>query len=78
MAHTECPDCGTPLRGIKLTDATERMMGQGSLRVEQNYSSEDARSSFAGIAGLQPEGNIYGRLCPDCGRILLYAVPMNQ
>lgn len=48
MAHTECPDCGTPLRGIKLTDATERMMGHGSLRVEQNYSSEDANPVLQG------------------------------
>ena len=76
MSHTECPDCGAPLRAIKMTDATGQILGEGVQRVEQNYSSEDATFGF--IGGLTPEGNIYGRLCPDCGRILLYAVPMNH
>jgi len=79
MAHTQCPDCGAPLQAIKLTDATERWLGEGSFRVDQKYSAEDATSNFGGIfGGVQPEGSLYGRLCPQCGRILLYAVPMNS
>ena len=77
MGHTECPDCGVALQAIKLTDATERWLDEGSLRVDQKYSAEDAKSGFGGMAGMHPEGNLYGRLCPKCGRILLYAVPMN-
>lgn len=41
MAHTECPDCGTTLRGIKLTDATERFWSEGTSRVDQQYAARD-------------------------------------
>ncbi len=78
MSRTECPDCGSPLKAIKLTDATNRVWGQGSHRVNQQYAPENAEGLMGGfLAGIAPEGNVYGRLCPDCGRILLYAVPMN-
>ena len=76
MAHTECPDCGTTLRGIKLTDATERFWSEGTSRVDQQYAAEDSKAGF--MFGIEAEGNIYGRLCTKCGRILLYAVPMND
>ena len=52
MAHTECPDCGTPLRGIKLTDATERMLGGKSrfstpqLINRNNQLARDSNAAF--------------------------------
>ncbi len=76
MAHTECPDCGNALRGIKLTDATERFWSDGTARVDQQYAAEDSKAGF--MFGIEAEDNIYGRLCTKCGRILLYAVPMND
>lgn len=75
---TTCPDCDTPLHPIKLVDATDRAFGEGAYRVNLNYAAEDAEAPLGGfLGGMAPQGNVYGRLCTRCGRILLYAVPMD-
>jgi hypothetical protein len=74
---TTCPDCGVPLQPIKLVDATERVFGEGAYRVNLTYAAQDAEAPWGGfLGGIQPTGDVYGRICPKCGRILLYAVPM--
>ncbi len=77
--HKTCPDCGTRLQGIKLVDATERAFGEGAYRVDLSYAPQNADAPLLGLfGGIAPEGKVYGRICPDCGRILLYATPMQS
>jgi hypothetical protein len=76
---TTCPDCGTQLQPIKLVDATERVFGDGAYRVNLSYAAQDAEAPLGGfLGGIAPQGNVYGRICPQCGRILLYANPMES
>ncbi|MBN2590319.1 MAG: hypothetical protein JXA96_10690 [Sedimentisphaerales bacterium] len=75
MSRTTCPDCNEELQPIKIIDATLRSAGgSGHGHVELSYSAVDAeRSLFMGA--FKREGTIQGKLCPKCGRILLYAGP---
>jgi hypothetical protein len=73
-AARTCPDCQTPMRPIKMIDATERAMGGGAFRVELTYAADDAEPGFFG--GIPPEGKVRGSICPQCGQILLYGSPM--
>jgi|AP95_1055475.scaffolds.fasta_scaffold127195_1 hypothetical protein len=77
--QSTCADCSTQLLPIKLVDATERAFGEGAYRVNLTYSTQDAKPPLGGwLGGLEPKGNVYGRLCTQCGRIFLYAVPMDS
>jgi hypothetical protein len=72
-----CPDCGTQLQAIKLVDATDNIGGEGSYRVNLTYAAQDAQAPMGGwLGGITPKGNVHGRICTQCGRILLYGVPL--
>ena len=75
MSRTTCPDCNEELQPIKIIDATRRnpLDFTGLLHVELSYSSIDAKPGF--FYDMKKEGTVQGRLCPKCGRILLYAGP---
>lgn len=73
-ARSTCPDCDTPLQAIKIADATERALGEGVGHVELMYAAHDAEAKWGWYPGIEAVGRITGRLCPRCGRILLYAV----
>ena len=74
--NTTCPDCGTELQPIKLIDATNWAMGKGIGHVNLAYAAEDAKSGF--FSGIAPQGTVSGRVCTECGRILLYASPKEE
>lgn len=74
----DCPDCKVELRPIKILDATD----WGGVWSEDNaglshallaYAAADAERSFF-TKTIQHEGFVQGMLCPDCGRILMYAM----
>ena len=69
-----CPDCKSELHPIRLVDATDRAWGEGTYRVELTYAAYEAPNRWFG--GIPPSGRVEGRMCPNCGRILLYGRPM--
>ena len=69
-----CPECESPMRPIKMIDATERSLGGGSIHVELTYAAEGATAGFLG--GIPPEGKVRGAICPKCGRIVLYGTSL--
>ncbi len=68
----ECPDCGQPMRAIKILDNTYFGVrpGEGVLR----YMAPEARRSFW-TGRLPVEGKVAACMCDACGRILLYGEP---
>lgn len=79
MSRTHCPDCNEPLKPFKLVDATQLTWGEGTHRVNLNYAPQDEDMELGGLfGGINPTGDVYARLCTQCGRILLYAVPMEE
>lgn len=67
-----CPDCGTPLGKIRLSDGSSNDAGGRDNAV--CYAAEaDDRGWFRGA--VPALGQIAGLACPDCGRVLLFAVP---
>ena len=75
MTRLNCPDCETELQPIKIIDATmPGCHGEGVAHVELSYSSPDAKPSFF-LHEIEREGKVRARMCPKCGRILLYAYP---
>ena len=73
-AEPNCPDCEVELQRIKLIDATQGpgWDNGGHGHIELSYAASDAsRSLFLGK--IDREGVVGGRLCPACGRILMYA-----
>lgn len=77
--RTTCPDCDSPLQAIKLIDATDRFRAEGTYRVNLTYGIQDEEVAAGGFfGGIAPQGQVYARLCAECGRILLYATPMKS
>jgi hypothetical protein len=64
------------MQRIKLIDATQRGLAdtQGFQHVELGYASAEASASFflGEIPGL---GTVRGKICPQCGRIILHGSP---
>ena len=69
--RTECPDCASVLRPIKLIDATEAGWHEGQRHVELAYAAPEATGSFF-LGKIPALGVVKGAICPSCGRILLY------
>jgi len=75
MPRHACPDCNVELQLIKIIDATSPgPHHKGIAHVELSYSSPDAKPSFF-LHEIKREGTVQAKLCPQCGRILLYAGP---
>jgi hypothetical protein len=75
MPKQKCPDCDGELQPINILDATLPGYHQeGSQQVELSYSSPDAKPSFF-MYDIKREGKVKAKMCPNCGRILLYAHP---
>lgn len=75
MLRTTCPDCEVELQPIKILDATSSgPCDTGIAQVELAYSTPESEKSFF-LHEIKREGTIQGKLCPQCGRILLYAKP---
>ena len=71
-----CPDCLGQMQSIKLIDATRSpgLDHQGMQHIGLAYAAEDAQRSF--FLGKIPQlGTVHGKICPKCGRILLYGQP---
>lgn len=75
VPRNTCPDCESELQPIKLLDATDPGMGgQGIAHVEIAYAAAHAEASF--LTRTVPRlGAVKAKLCPTCGRILLYGEP---
>ncbi len=76
MSRTTCPDCNEELQPIKILDAT--MPGyvyEGRCHIELSYSASDTKPSFFSHT-IEKQGTVHGKICPKCGRILLYAGPI--
>jgi hypothetical protein len=72
MSTEKCPDCEGPLTPIRLIDKAYRPM-----HGKMEYAAGDAKPGM--WLGRYPiEGQIEGRLCGECGRILLYAKPKGE
>ncbi len=68
----KCPDCGRPLKAIKIVDNARR--GGIPTQGELTYTAPEAKRSF--WTGLFPaEGRVAAFMCDGCGRILLYGEP---
>lgn len=65
-----CPDCGAPLRRIKLIDRT----GESHVHDLLSYAAADAELGWF-ICRFEEAGRVGARMCTSCGRILLYAEP---
>jgi hypothetical protein len=61
----DCPDCSTALSGIRLLVA-----GSGVGEVTK-YTAVETKPKWTG--SYPSLGAIHAQMCPDCGRILLYA-----
>lgn len=66
-----CPSCGVALVPIRLIDASGEY---GAREGELRYTAGDAKRSW--FSGYAIEGVVGAQLCPRCGRIGLYAVPV--
>ncbi|MFK7989876.1 MAG: hypothetical protein AB8I08_27905 [Sandaracinaceae bacterium] len=70
-----CPDCESPLRPVKVMDATHNLPAKtGGAHVELGYAALDSKPSFF-MKAIPQEGVLRAWICGDCGRALLYAVP---
>ena len=68
-----CPDCGIGMEPIRVLERG----GGPQYRADLAYSTADAKPSW--ITGAIPiEGNVSACVCPSCGLIRLYAVPMDR
>ncbi|MCH5373069.1 MAG: hypothetical protein JJ992_03770 [Planctomycetes bacterium] len=63
------------MQPIKLLDATDTGMGgQGISHTELSYAASDSVASF--FTRTVPRlGTVHARICPECGRIVLYGKP---
>lgn len=70
-----CPDCKSVMQPIKVIDATSLGMGsEGAGHVPLAYAAPDASRSFF-LGKIQRTGVLTGRICPKCGRVVLYGEP---
>jgi len=68
----KCPDCGHPMKLIRIVDNTGGISTMG--HCELSYTVPDAtRSMVAGYFAV--EGTVAACMCEGCGRILLYGAP---
>jgi len=75
MPSRTCPECEAALQPIKILDATSPgPRDTGIAQVALSYSAPDAKQSFF-MHEIKREGTVQANMCPDCGRILLYAKP---
>ncbi len=75
MKH-DCPDCSTELQPVRLLDATHDLPAKtGGAHVELAYASLESKPSFF-MRAIPREGVVRAMLCPSCGRMLLYAKPL--
>jgi hypothetical protein len=70
-----CPGCDLEMQPIRLLDATGTGMGgQGIAHTELSYAATDSVASL--FTRTVPRlGTVHARMCPECGRILLYGRP---
>jgi predicted RNA-binding Zn-ribbon protein involved in translation (DUF1610 family) len=67
-----CPDCGAPPSRIRLTGGSPDDAG-GTGPVVGYTAEQIDRGWFRGA--IPATGAISARVCPDCGRVVLFAVP---
>jgi hypothetical protein len=74
-ADKKCPDCGRPMKAIRLVDNTKPVVGWGIPgQGELTYTVPEAkRSIWTGV--LPSEGRVAACMCEGCGRILLHGEP---
>lgn len=68
--RTNCPDCQREMRPIKLIDSTQ----ENPKHQQLTYAAGDAEQSWF-LGKYKVAGKVEARMCPDCGRIILHAVP---
>ena len=77
-----CVECGGETELIKIVDATQPGMtinapgekSPASHHIQLQYTAEDSTRSAWG-AQFPTAGHLRGRMCTECGRVVLYAVP---
>lgn len=77
-----CVECGGTTEVIKIVDATQPGMLIGatdetsaaSHHIQLQYTAEDATRS-AWSKQFPTAGHLRGKMCTDCGRVVLYAIP---
>ena len=67
----DCPECKLPLERIQVMDATLPQDGVGARHVTLSFAATDAQPKGV-LRGINPSGVIFGMMCPECGRVLLY------
>lgn len=77
-----CPDCKKELQPIQMIDsgAGPNPAGYpagGAMHVQLSYAAPDAKPSWS-LGAIKREGIVRGYLCGQCGRILLYAEPLEK
>lgn len=78
-----CTECGGPTERIKIVDATQPGMGVGvtaetspaSHHIQLQYAADDSERSGWGKR-FSTAGHLRGKMCTQCGRVALYAVPI--
>ena len=68
-ADKKCPDCGCPLKAIKIL--SHARIGMWPAEGELAYMAPEAKRSFW-TGRLPVEGRVAACMCDACGRILLY------
>jgi hypothetical protein len=68
--RTTCPDCQTQMYPIKLIDST----GEYYTHELLGYAAGEAERSWF-LGRYKEAGKVAAKMCPDCGRIILHAVP---
>ena len=72
--NASCPDCKSTLKSIQLIDAIEHLFGEGKKHVDLAYAAPRQSKSF--LQGkIKRKGIVKGKICPNCGRIVLYGEP---
>ena len=64
---TKCPDCDADLEQIEMIDGT----GQLDQHADMRFAKSGAKPSFW-MRRKDVAGKVTGRMCPECGRIILY------
>ncbi len=67
--RNDCPDCSTELMAIEVLDRGFLDSPQKGLM----YMDPNAKKGLLGR--FKTDGVIEAKMCGDCGRVLLYAVP---
>ncbi|MEK6239295.1 MAG: hypothetical protein N2C14_31645 [Planctomycetales bacterium] len=76
--HRVCPDCQAEMTAIRLLDATTTMDfgSESGGHVDLHYAVAEAEVQTGWHERYVPiAGKVAGVMCPNCGRIILIAVP---